>query len=75
MSLPKAKTTNNTSMAIKSQSSQPKTITLLLAWSVMIKTSTILKLWMLPSLTLTVIALSPFSKQYVIEVMLALKRF
>jgi hypothetical protein len=33
----------------------------------MIKTSTILKLWMLPSLTLTVIALSPFSKQYVIE--------
>ncbi|VVM28141.1 ISPg7, transposase [uncultured Gammaproteobacteria bacterium] len=28
-----------------------------------------------PSLTLTVIALSPFSKQYVIEVMLVLKRF
>ena len=39
----KAKTTSNMNTAIKSLLSLPKTITLLLAWSVMIKTSTILK--------------------------------
>ncbi|VVM20616.1 Mobile element protein [uncultured Gammaproteobacteria bacterium] len=43
MSLPKAKTTSNMNTVIKSLLSLPKTITLLLAWSVMIKTSTILK--------------------------------
>ena len=39
----KAKTTSNMNTAIKSLLSLPKTITLLLAWSVMIKTSMILK--------------------------------